>query len=73
MASFYIGLNRGTQNMAEQYNLTTGTSTGSTDIELRIDETKGWTRKEIMEVFKVFRAYLINGQPNLGGNTVIQP
>lgn len=45
MASQYFGYNRGTDLSPDA--ITTGTSTGSTDVELRVDLTKSLTKEDI--------------------------
>ena len=46
MASLYIGLNRGQQGFAAS-DYTIGTSTGSTDVEVRIDTGKSLDRGDV--------------------------
>ena len=46
MASTFIGLNRGQQGLLVS-DFTVGTSTGSTDVEVRIDTGKSLTRGEV--------------------------
>lgn len=46
MASTFIGLNRGQQGTVVG-DFTVGTSTGSTDVEVRIDTGKSLTRGEV--------------------------
>lgn len=46
MASLYIGLNRGQQGL-QSSDFTIGSSTGSTDFEVRIDNSKSLTRKDV--------------------------
>ena len=60
MASLYIGLNRGQQNMNQADVLNTGSTDPGTDVVLRVDLTKGWTRKELNDVHKVFQKWLIS-------------
>lgn len=60
MASFYIGLNRGAPNLQPE-NLATGTSTNSTDMELRYDETKSITREDVMNFLDTLRVFLLAG------------
>lgn len=43
MASEFYGFNRG----QTEFNVTEGSSTGSTDIELRVDLTKSLTKEEV--------------------------
>ena len=61
MASIYIGLNRGAFGLQVD-EVTVGTSTGSTDVELRMDETKGLTRKDIRTIIDVFEAWISDGR-----------
>jgi hypothetical protein len=61
MASLYIGLNRGAYGIQVD-EVTVGTSTGSTDVELRMDETKGLTRKDIHNIMTVLKAWLNDGR-----------
>jgi len=60
MASIYIGLNRGAPNLQPE-NLAVGTSTNSTDMELRYDETKALTREDVMNFLDTARVYLLAG------------
>lgn len=46
MASEYYGLNRGAN--ANEESVTKGTSTGSTDVEVRVDLTKSLTKLEVI-------------------------
>ena len=62
MASIFIGLNRGTQSPLNVDLVTVGTITGSTDVELRMDETKGLTRKDIYTIIEVFENWLKDGR-----------
>ena len=61
MASEYYGLNRGQTGLpsgtAQSY-ITMGTSTGSTDIELRVDLTKSLTKNEVLNAVKVIVEYI---------------
>ena len=61
MASIYIGLNRGAYGIQVD-EVSVGTSTNSTDVELRMDETKSLTRKDIRLIMEVFRAWLNDGR-----------
>lgn len=64
MASLYIGLNRGVQTGLAVDEVQVGTSTNSTDVELRMDETKSLTRKDVTLIMKVFRNWLNDGRLN---------
>ena len=44
MADRFFGINRGTDAFTP---VTEGSSTGSTDIELRVDDTKGLTKSDV--------------------------
>ena len=56
MASEYIGVNRGTSLGLVPGDLTISqTTTGSTDVELRIDLTKNWKRAEIAQFLEILR------------------
>lgn len=46
MAQFYIGLNRGQEGF-KQTDFTTGASTGNTDMEFRLDDSRNLTRKDV--------------------------
>lgn len=61
MASIYVGLNRGAQAMNPQ-NVTEGSSTGSTDVELRFDTGKGLTRKDINIITEALLRYINDGR-----------
>ena len=66
MAQHYIGLNKGqVQVMGNLQNATVGTATGSTDMELRWDDTKGITRLELKQ-FTEFLEYYIEQDFNSG-------
>ncbi len=60
MASFYIGANKGDASDNNPNTLTVGTSTGSTDIELRYDETKSLTRADIYNFMERVEKYLLS-------------
>jgi hypothetical protein len=64
MAQQYIGVNRGADYNPDA--LTVGTSTGSTDVELRIDDTKGWTTAELYAVMDAIERYIFQKLPNAG-------
>lgn len=64
MTQRYIGVNRGADYSPDA--LTVGTSTGGTDIELRIDDTKGLTTVEIDAILDAFERYVFQNLPNKG-------
>ena len=49
MASIFIGLNRGQENLSPD-NVVEGAATGNTDVELRIDTGKNLTRHEVTQL-----------------------
>lgn len=59
MASFFIGSNRGAVNDTNPDTLTVGTSTGSTDVELRYDTGKSLTRADIYNFMERVEKYLL--------------
>lgn len=70
MASWYLGINRGqTENPG---NVTAGTSTASSDFELRIDTGKSSTREDVykaMDAIKMFMlSNMITGSTTPGAN-----
>ena len=60
MASQYYGFNRGTDLSPNA--ITTGTSTGSTDVEVRIDLTKGITRQDAYLILEAVIRYIEDGR-----------
>lgn len=70
MASEYYGVNRGSDLQPNK--VTFGTSTGGTDIELRVDLTKGFNRKEVLNAIKALENFILHGLTT-GGQSAIQP
>ncbi len=60
MASIYIGYNRGADLSPDK--ATEGSSTGSTDIELRIDTGKGLTRQDVNLISEAILRYVNDGR-----------
>lgn len=63
MADHYIGINRGNQGLAgggRDDAITYGTSTGSTDMEVRIGDAIGWTRLELIDALEAIEKFLAN-------------
>ena len=60
MASIYIGYNRGADLSPDA--ATEGASTGSTDVELRIDTGQGLTRLEVANIAEAIVRYLTDGR-----------
>lgn len=57
MTQHYIGFNRGVEGFAPS-DFTTGTATGSTDMELRYDDTKTLTREDVYKFCKACMRFL---------------
>lgn len=70
MADHYIGLNRGALTIHDNA-ITYGTSTGSTDVELRIADAAGWTRHEIHIALELIQDFLQG--PNVIAGTKFPP
>lgn len=60
MADIFIGYNRGADLSPDK--ATEGSSTGSTDVELRIDTGKGLTRQEVTDIVEAITRYLNDGR-----------
>lgn len=56
MTQHYIGFNRGVPGF-KATDFTIGTSTGSTDIEIRFDDSKGLTRFDLIKFAKAIERY----------------
>lgn len=63
MASQYFGLNRGASSQPDEVSV--GTSTNATDVEVRIDLTKGWTRAELDEYLSRIKDFILDGRNDL--------
>jgi hypothetical protein len=57
MTSLYLGLNRGALD-AQQGVITVGSSTNSTDMEFRWDNTKSLTRKDLVMTLRAIEQYI---------------
>lgn len=66
MASIFIGVNRGTNDMSFN-SVTEGASTGATDFEFRIDTGKGSDRFDAIRALRLIERYLEGG--GMGINT----
>jgi hypothetical protein len=62
MGSEYYGINRNDVLAQMPDAVTVGTSTGSTDIEVRLDLTKGMTSLEIENALEVIFRRIIDGR-----------
>jgi hypothetical protein len=64
MANRFYGLNNLATNHRQE-NVVTGTSTQSTDIEVRIDDTKSWSRLQIVEALEAISRRISIGTNDL--------
>jgi len=55
MANLYVGLNRG----QTQKDVVTGASTGTKDVELRIDDSKGLRKSEVLQKLEEIRNHFL--------------
>lgn len=60
MASQYFGLNRGVSDEPDE--VVTGTATGSTDVELRVDLTKSLTKKDVTLITEALLRHINDGR-----------
>lgn len=59
MADNFIGINRGALDDVPA-NITVGSSTGSKDIELRVDTGKGTTRQDVIKALEAIKNYILS-------------
>ena len=59
MADNFIGINRGALDDVPA-SITVGSSTGSKDIELRVDTGKGTTRQDVIKALEAIRTYILS-------------
>ncbi len=62
MASEFYGLNRGSLDGKDEA-VVVGSSTGATDVELRVDTGKGTTRKDVRILVMSILRYIEQGGP----------
>lgn len=62
MASQYFGFNRNADYSPDQ--VTTGTSSGSTDVEVRVDLTKVLSTEDITLILKAIIRVILDGRLN---------
>ena len=58
MADRFFGLNRGQR----EFDVTEGASTGSTDIEIRVDTGKSWKKSEILQKLEELKNHILAKQ-----------
>jgi hypothetical protein len=61
MADHFVGLNRGQEGF-NYSDFTTGTSTGATDVELRVADAKNLTKKDVHDILEAFERFFENNQ-----------
>lgn len=61
MADLFLGLNRGA-SVTNPYAVTAGSSTGATDVELRINLAKSLTRADVYHIVEGLYRYVLDGQ-----------
>lgn len=66
MADHFLGINRGQQG-SKDTDFTYGTSTGATDIELRIADAKSLTRLDVLQALGMFQRFLLNANNAIAG------
>lgn len=66
MTDHYLGINRGKPGFTDS-DFVYGTSTGSTDIELRIADGVVWTRLEVELALDAFKRFLLNSNVHIPG------
>jgi hypothetical protein len=65
MAQRFYGLNN-SATFNRQEEVTTGLATTGTDLEVRIDDTKGWTRLRVAEALQAIIGRIQSGTNDLG-------
>ena len=70
MADHFLGINRGQQGFGDS-DFTYGTSTGSTDIELRIADGVGLTEKDVLLALEAFERFLVQTNQHIAGTDLI--
>lgn len=65
MADHFIGINRGKEG-TKPSDFVTGTSTGATDVEVRIADAAGWTNFELRRALQTIISKL-DEAPNVTG------
>lgn len=58
MADRFIGINNNGGAFTGDSTFTIGSSTGSTDVELRFSDSAGWTREKLAEAVEAIADYL---------------
>jgi hypothetical protein len=70
MADHFVGINRGGGDHGYVFTdstFTYGTSTGATDIELRIADGAGWTKQEVLVAIELLELFITTSNPAITG------
>jgi len=71
MASNFLGINRGQTD--QPGNVVTGSSTQSTDFELRVDTGKGSTKEDVVKAMRAIEKFILSNYIVAGNPGVNQP
>ena len=66
MADHFLGLNRGAPGTKDT-DFTYGTSTGATDIELRVADGKSLTREDVRRALAAFTRFFVSSNNHIAG------
>ncbi|MGD9878914.1 MAG: hypothetical protein AB7F22_07855 [Reyranella sp.] len=66
MADHFLGINRGVPGTKDS-DFTYGTSTGSTDIELRVADAKALTREDVVKALEAFSRFIDSPNVHIAG------
>jgi len=72
MADHFIGRNRGTIGWGDS-GFTYGTSTGATDVEVRIADGKGLTRKDVILILERIEEFITAPDPHIAAADAFPP
>jgi hypothetical protein len=70
MSDHFLGLNRD-QNGVKYSDFTAGATTGATDVELRVADAAGLTKKDVHNILEAFERYFENAQQVKAGGFVV--
>ena len=71
MASFFVGINRGQDQVGL---VAVSTTTPAKDIELRTDTGKSLTKLDVLKALEIFEQYIAsNGVPGAGAGVDLPP
>ena len=70
MADHFLGLNKGQEGF-KYSDFTAGATTGATDVELRVADAAGLTKKDVHNIIEAFERYFENAQQVKAGGFVV--